>query len=136
MNLFLPLFSIPSSSFDLTVTGLEVDKNILVNMIEMEANEITEDIVLKAFKFCQPFLKKQIDFQKQITKEIGQAKIEVAPLIQDFELEKEIKEFLNDSLEKYIYEENKIDRKQELANLKEKLIDYIEKKYSDITKVN
>ena len=123
------------SELDLAVTGLEINKDVLINMIEMEGNEVEENIVLKAFKFAKPFLKQQIDFQKEIVKEIGQEKIIIKEPEKDIELEKEVKKFLNDSLEENLYEQDKINRKEKIDDLKESLFDYIEKKYSDEKKI-
>jgi polyribonucleotide nucleotidyltransferase len=123
------------SCFEIALTGLELDDKIIVNMIEMEGNEVEEETVAKAFQYSQQFLKQQINFQKQITEQIGQEKIKLNPEEKDLDLEKEIKEFLNDSLEKYLYQEDKASRKENLAVLQEKLFNYLDNKYNDPKKI-
>ena len=123
------------SCFEISLTGLDIDNKTIVNMIEMEGNEVEEKTVLKAFQYSQQFLKQQIDFQKQIIDQIGQEKIKLNSEEKDLDLEKEIKEFLNDSLETYLYQEDKAGRKENLAVLQEKLFSYLDNKYSDPKKI-
>jgi polyribonucleotide nucleotidyltransferase len=117
------------SELDLVISGVEKSGEILINMLEAEASEISEEIILKAAEWAISHLKKLIDFQNQIVKEAGEEKISIEVPPQDLELEKEIKEFLKDKLEKAIYRKDKIDRMDEVNNLKEELISYIEGKY-------
>ena len=117
------------SEFDLVLAGIENpaspadrEDDILINMIELEAKEVDETTMLKAIDFAKPYLKKIIDFQKKIKKEIEKEKIEIsAPF--DKEVEKKAKEFLETKIEKALYRENN------LSELKEKLINFIEEKY-------
>jgi len=122
-------------NLDLFLTGVEDDNQILINMIEAEGKEISEEEILKAINFAQPYLKKIIDFQKQIRKEIGKEKISVNFFLRDLELEKEIKEFLKDRLEKALYQQDKSERMKEIDELKEELTYFIEGKYSEKEKV-
>ena len=119
---------------DLVLTGVEKNEEILINMIEAEVQDLPEDIILEAVRFAKPYLKKIIDFQKQILRKVGKEKILIEAPLQDLELEKEIKEFLGDKLEKALYQKNKVDRMDEVNNLKEELSYFIEGKYPGMDK--
>jgi len=125
------------SDLDLVLTGVERQGDILINMIEAEAAEIPEEVILKAVDFARPYLKKIINFQNQITKEAALEKIKIETLPQNLELEKEIKEFLGlwpvglgpegARLEKALFQPRKNERVEDISALKEELISYIEK---------
>ena len=131
------------SNLDLVLAGVEKRPSpsetvpeILINMIEAEGEEIPEEMILEAVEFAKPYLKKIIDFQNQIRKKIGKEKILIEAPPQDLELEKEIKEFLGKRLEKAIYRKDKIDRMDEVNNLKEELAYFIEGKYPGMGKTS
>jgi len=117
------------SDLDLTIAGVEKNREILINMIEAEAEEVLEEIILKATEFAKPYLKKLIDFQNQIIKKTGKEKILIEAPLRDLELEKEIREFLGKRLETALYQKDKVDRMAEVNNLKEELSYFIEGKY-------
>ncbi len=129
------------SDLDLALTGLESslaqslgnkkNDNVLINMIEAEGNEVEEEVILKAVEFAKPHLKKLIDFQKEISGEKGKEKIKIGEAVPDLELEKEIKDFLGQKLEKILYQPAKIERMEEINDLKEELILFIKKTNSD-----
>jgi len=117
------------SDLDLVLAGVEKEGDILINMIEAEAAEIPEEVILKAVDFARPYLKKIINFQNQIIKEVAKEKIKIETLPQNLELEKEIKEFLGARLEKALFQPRKTERVEDISALKEELIYYIEGKY-------
>ncbi|GAI32695.1 unnamed protein product, partial [marine sediment metagenome] len=77
------------SNLDLVITGVEKKGEILINMLEAEAEEAPEDIILKAVDWAKPYLKKLIDFQNQIIEKVGKEKIKIEETPTDLELEKE-----------------------------------------------
>jgi len=109
------------------------EEGILINMIEAEAAEVPEEVILKAVDFARPYLEKIINFQNQIIREVAKEKIKIETLPQDLELEKEIKEFLGDRLEKVLFP-RKTERVEDISVLKEELIFYIEGKYPGMGK--
>jgi len=118
------------SDLDLVLTAVSSEasakeEGILINMIEAEAAEVPEEVVLKAVDFARPYLKKIINFQNQIIKEVAKEKIKIETLPQNLELEKEIKEFLGARLEKALFS-RKTERVEDISTLKEELISYIE----------
>jgi len=118
------------SELDLVITGVKKSGEILINMLEAEASEISEEVILKATEWAMPYLKKLIDFQNQIAKEMGEEKISIETPPQDLELEKEIKEFLGTKLEKAFFQKGKKGRMEEVNDLKKELVYYIQKKHA------
>jgi len=116
------------NDLDLAIAGVK-SHEILINMIEMEGNEATEDMILKAVDFAKSTLEKLIDFQKEIVKKVGKEKDKIETPAKDLELEKEIKDFLGSRLEKALFQEDKVSRMDEVNALKEELIYYIQGKY-------
>jgi len=120
------------SYLDLALAGVlsPDNKEVIINMIEMEGNEVSEEIILKAAALAQTELKKLIDFQKEIIQKLGQEKIKLPEPKRDEKLEKEIKEFLGDRL-------NQALGSMDLLNsLKKELIEYITNKYAELEKIN
>jgi len=128
-----------NSDLDLVLAGVEKKGDILINMIEAEGTEIPEEVILKAVDFGKPYLRKIIDFQNQIIKEVGKEKIKIETVPQDLKLEKEIKGFLGlrpvgpgpegGRLEEAIFCPSKTERVEDLSSLKEELISYAEEKH-------
>jgi polyribonucleotide nucleotidyltransferase len=117
------------SDMDLTLSGIEKDKEILLNMIEMGAKEVSEDDVLLAYEKATKELLKIIDFQKQAVKKIGKEKDLFEPVV-DIETENEIKEFLGDKLERAIDSAPSGEKNFEATEiLKQETIKYIQEKY-------
>jgi polyribonucleotide nucleotidyltransferase len=122
------------SDLDLVIAGIEKNGEFLINMMEAEAEEASEDVILKAANWAKPHLKKIIDFQNQIVEKVGKEKIKIEEPPVDLELEKEIKEFLGDRLEKALYQKVKVERMGQVNDLKEELVYYIEGKYPGMGK--
>ena len=117
------------SQMDLILAGVEQNRQVLINMIEGGFEELEEDLVLGALKFGQPHLKKLIDFQKEIQKKIRKEKLVLEIPTPDFELEKEIKEFLAGRLETALYQGDGLSQITEINTLKEELTYFVEGKY-------
>ncbi len=114
--------------------GNDKDDDILINMIEMESNEIEEDTVLKAVDFAKPFLKKLIGFQKEITQKSGKEKVVIKETPKDENLEKDIRDFLGNKLEKAFFQKDKKSQMDEVNLLKGELVYFIQEKYPDMGK--
>ena len=67
------------NGFDLTISALksESGKELLVNMIEAELKEASEEEIAKAIKETKETQEKLISFQKEIIKKIGKEKIKI-----------------------------------------------------------
>ncbi len=100
----------------------------LINMIEAEANEASEDIVNEAIQRGREEiinLNKQL---REIIAEMGVPKEEVILKEWDKELEKEVKNFIKDKLETAIYLQDKNEKNAQITLLKKELIDYLQSK--------
>ena len=117
------------SEMDLTLSAINKDEEILVNMIEMGSKEISEDDVLKATKLAESEIKKIIDCQIQAVKKVGKEKDIFDPAV-DLDIKKEIEKWLGDRLEKVMNEAP--DGEKNLGGteiLKEELIGYLAEKH-------
>jgi len=113
------------SEIDIVFAAKSGQTDILINMIEGKFEEASEEIIENAYQFSKPFLEKLIDFQKEISDKIGKEKLNLAEPEIQLELEKEIKEFLENKLEK------RGGRMERLDQLKEELTNFIQEKYPE-----
>jgi len=123
------------SNMNIAFTAVQnKEKEVLINMIDGNFNEIDESLILDAYNFAKPYLKKMIDFENEIIREKGKEKIVIAETIRETELENEISKITKDGLEKALYQKNKKLRKDEVNQLKEEVIAFVKDNYSE--KVN
>ncbi|OGZ67898.1 MAG: polyribonucleotide nucleotidyltransferase [Candidatus Staskawiczbacteria bacterium RIFCSPHIGHO2_02_FULL_42_22] len=119
------------SQFELTLSAINHDGQMLINMIEMGAKEVTEDQVMEATKFAEKTLLDIIDFQKNIVKKIGAKKAEFNPAV-ELDIYKDIKEFLQDRLDDAITNAAPNEKNLGATELiKEELTKFIIQKYPD-----
>ncbi len=123
------------SQIDLIFAATEKNGEVLINMLEGGFEEVEEEIILKALDFAKPYLKNLIDFQSEISKKIGKEKLTLDTSV-DLELEKEVKGFLENRLEKALFKPIKQTRLDELNALKEELIGFIKDKYQGAEKIS
>ncbi len=117
------------SNFELTLSAITHDGEILINMIEMGAKEVSEDEVMEAYEFAKETLSQIIDFQKNIVAKIGAKKAILSPAIES-EIHADITEFLGDKLERAITDTTPGEKNLGATDvLKEELVAFIEKKY-------
>lgn len=110
---------------DLIVAGAK-DK---INMIEGGVNEVSEKSIIEALKLAQGQIKKLVDFQEKIIKELKPEKLELELPKPDSKLVEEVEKFINDKLEKALYQPSKVERMDDVNKLKEDLGHFIEGKY-------
>lgn len=123
------------NEMNLVIAGIAKEGEILINMVEGNFKEVDENSVLKALEFAKKYLKELIDFQKDVSKKIGKEKILIKPPKKDTELEKEIKKFLGDRLEKVLYQEMKIKRTEKISELRDELLNFTKEKYPEEEKI-
>jgi len=117
------------SQFELTLSALEQNGEILVNMIEMGAKEVAEDEVLSACLFAQKALGEIINFQREIAKKVGKEKATFAKAV-ELDIKKEIEDFLGNKLDDAIT--NAVAGEKNLGKvdeLKEELVKLLKEKY-------
>jgi len=119
------------SQFELTLSAIAHEGEVLINMIEMGAKEIAEQEVLKATQFAQEMLLEIIDFQKNIIAAVGVKKAEFSPAVES-EIHSDITGFLGDKLDHAISQAPAGEKNLAAAeNLREELIAFIKEKYPD-----
>jgi len=127
LDLSLAAISSPIAKF----LGNKSDDDILINMIEGEGNEVDKEIIIEAVDFAKPYLKKLIDFQKEIAEKIGKEKTVIEGPAKDTELENEINGFLAGKLEKAVFHGGEGKGAEGLDILKEDLIAFIKEVYPE-----
>jgi len=126
MDLTLSAIAAPEGA-SLAQNGREKG-DILVNMIEMGAKEVSEKDVLEAYEVAKKELKKMIEAQISAVKKNGKEKDEFLPAV-ELDIANEIKEWLGDKLEKAIDNAPKGEKNLGSAEiLKQELVKYLSEK--------
>jgi polyribonucleotide nucleotidyltransferase len=99
--------------FDLLFCG----KGDTVNMIEVGANEVTEETLLEAFRFGQKQLNHIIDFQNQIISKIGKKKREIPIPVLGDSLKNLFEEKVSGILEEKIFSDRSESGKEAIVYL-------------------
>ncbi len=95
------------SEMDVVFCGVKRENEILLNMIEGQFSEVSEETILKAFDFSKVELEKLIEFQEKIAKEIGKEKIALPIAQKDPQFESVLESFLGGKLEEAIFQPEK-----------------------------
>lgn len=114
-----------SNEMDIVFGATEKDGKLLINMIEGNADEASEQDVLEAYDLAKESLQKIIDLQKEIQKKAGKEKLVLSPEEKNEELEKELKDILKDRLQEAFFQKSKIKRSQDLKALQKEVEDSI-----------
>ena len=117
------------SILDFTLAGIENNNKILINMVECKSEEVGEDIILESLDFSQEYLKKLIDFQKEIKKSVGKKKIEIEKF-QSPEIEKELQKWIGNNLENILSQEGH-DQNEQLDELRRDFSNFVKEKYEE-----
>jgi len=123
------------NTMDLILAGLDSEGQFLINMVEGNFDQVKEDSILEALDFAEPYLKKIIEFQKEISKKFSKDKIIIPSSSPDLGLEKEIKSFLGGRLEDALFQKEKQEKLIDTSELKKELNNFIEGKYSESEKI-
>ncbi len=114
---------------DLTLTVAATEKKI--TMIEAGANEVPDDVMLKAIKEAHKEIKKICKFIKKIQKDIGKPKFEY----KSFEVDHDIYEFVEsnfkDEMKEKVQEADKETRDNNISELTEKIENTYTEKFGE-----
>ena len=114
---------------DLTLTVAATEKKI--TMIEAGANEVPDDVMLKAIKEAHKEIKKICKFIKKIQKDIGKPKFEY----KSFEVDHDVYEFVEsnfkDEMKEKVQEADKETRDNNISELTEKIENAYTEKYGE-----
>jgi len=116
------------SEFDLTIAGIQEGEGVLVNMIEMVGKEIKEEEIINATELAHIYIKEIVKTINNIKDKIGKPK-ETFSVFSEPELEREIKKWLDDKLEKTLQEAQAEKNFKGVEEIKQNLITYLNEKY-------
>jgi len=120
-----------NSPIDVVFTGVKDGNNISINMIDGDFKESKNSIIHKAFIFAKEYIGKLCDIQEEITREIGQKKIEIEPVVIDELFKKEISEIVGGDIVVALSEKDKARQLDIIEKLKERVSAVLQKKYPD-----
>src|SRR5690625_880245 len=106
------------SDIQLTVAGTKD----AVNMVEAEANEVSEDIILDAIMFGHQEVIRLVEFQEQIVQAVGQEKFAVEVFEVDESIYNQVKEQAYDQLTAAIRLIEKHDREEQIDTIKAEIL--------------
>lgn len=116
---------------DITLSALERNGEMLVNMIEMGAREVEEKSIMEATRFAEPLFRKLIEFQQKSAKKYAKEKVQFMPAV-ELDIYKDIKEWLGDKLDDAIAHAEPGEKNLQATELiKDELTKFIMEKYPD-----
>ena len=102
-----------------------------INMVESGSKEVSESDMVDAIMFGHEAIKELVQFQEEITKEIGKEKIKVELKTIDENLINEVKEYAEENMLKAIQIKDKLEKYKEIDKVKEDTLNYFNEKYQE-----
>ena len=107
-----------------------------IMMVEGESNEISEDVMLDALKFAQGEIKKLVNLQLELAKEINKQKRDVPEKSIDESLKNDVNQLAKDKLKEIVYSVlSKEERSSKNKELAENVKNTLSEKYQDQEKI-
>ena len=107
-----------------------------IMMVEGESSEISEDAMLDALKFAQGEIKKLVDLQLELAKEINKQKRDVPEKSIDESLKNDVDQLAKDKLKEIVYSVlSKEERSSKNKELDENVKNTLSEKYPDQEKI-
>jgi len=104
---------------------------IILNMIDGDSDEVEEEVIIGAYEFAYPELKRICDFEQEIANKIGKEKLVISKPADDEALIIEIRNILGSRLEEALFEKGKTERVVKMESLKRELIKTLAEKYPE-----
>src|SRR5690625_1198200 len=120
------------SDLDLTVAGTKD----AINMVEANADEVEEEIMLEAIMFAHEEIKRLVVFQEEIYQAVGKEKMEVTLLQLNETLKEELAKSSKDKLNQAIQTHDKLEREANIEALKAEIIETYEANEADEETIN
>ena len=119
------------SDIDFVIAGVKEGDQILLNMIESESLEASEEAFEEALAFAEPYLREIIEFQEKLAKEIGKEKFVPEVRENTKELEEQLREIIGDKLEKALIQGDKLSRMAAVGKLEGEFLETVAEKLPD-----
>lgn len=119
------------SDINLTVAGT----TDAVNMVEADAKEVPEKDILSAIMFGHKAIKKLIEFQNEIIKEVGREKFAFEMFEADDILKNKVENIAREKIITAIQTKEKKEREEKLNAIREQVLEQIENEYSEDEKL-
>ena len=116
------------SDIDLTVAGTSE----AINMVESSAKEVKEEDMLEALMVGHEAVKKLVEFESTIVKEIGVEKMDYEKLEISDDLKKEVTDLIKDDIDKALRIKDKLEKYAKLDEIKDNLINKYESENEDM----
>ena len=115
------------SSLNIVIVG----KKDAILMIEAEAKEVEEDVVVDAINFAKPFISKIIEFQEEFAKEVGKPKKEVIISSISEDIITKVDNFAQEKMKKALDTSDKNLMKENLSDLEKETIENLKSDFSE-----
>ncbi len=115
------------SDIDLTVAGTKD----AINMVEAGAKQVSEDLMLEALMFGHEAIKELVAFEEKIIAEIGEEDMEYEKLEITSEFKKEIRDLVEDKLNKAMRIKEKLEKYAAIDSAKEEVVEKYRLEYED-----
>ena len=115
------------SDIDLTVAGTKD----AINMVEAGAKQVSEDLMLEALMFGHEAIKDLVAFEEKIIAEIGKEDMEYEKLEITSDFKKEIRDLVEDKLNKAMRIKEKLEKYAAIDSAKEEVVEKYRLEYED-----
>ena len=115
------------SDIDLTVAGTKD----AINMVEAGAKQVSEDLMLEALMFGHEAIKELVAFEEKIIAEIGKEDMEYEKLEITSDFKKEIRNLVEDKLNKAMRIKEKLEKYAAIDSAKEEVVEKYRLEYED-----
>ena len=102
-----------------------------IMMVEADANEISEEVMLKAILFAHEQIKKIVEFVESIVKSVGKEKDEYAVFKAPEEIEAEVTAYAKDKMKAAILTKDKLERMENMDKVKMETMEHFSQVYPD-----
>ena len=113
--------------FEMVVSGNK--ENIV--MVEGEANEVKEEIIVDALKFAHDQILDIIQVQEELANVFGAKKLEEPVLSKNLDLEKSVFDILGDQVDKIVRIVDKVERNDQKTALTVNILEELEEKFPE-----
>ncbi|RPF55947.1 polyribonucleotide nucleotidyltransferase [Aquisalibacillus elongatus] len=120
------------SDIDLTVAGTKD----AINMVEAGAHEVPEDVMLEAIMFGHEEIKRLVEFQEEVVKEVGKEKIEVELFAPSEDVTTEVEKIAKEKMIEAIQTEDKQDRDEAISAVKKEIVEKYEQEEAEEDKIS